>query len=774
MPTRTTVLSATALKFQPRRSLRQAGQRGHHVGRLRYWRRPKHRQPLCGIAWVLVFSCPLLADPPALAPIHLPAPDLNVSLLQWQRSQLTRDRALRNQIHTLQDLRGYQQQVRSRWRQMLGPWPPRTPLNARVTGRLQRNGYTVEKILLESQPGFFVTLNLYLPRNRAGKFPVVLSPIGHAPLGKAHHTHDNYQARFITLAKSGYVVCVWDPLGQGEREPYGQRTGNHHTVQGYQCMPSARHFCLYFLWDGIRCLDYLETRPEIDRTRISCAGCSGGGALTQYLAALDERITLAVPTSWIAESTHLTLDRGLHTESWFPGMCDPYGPGTAQLLACIAPRPLLILGNDHDAEFPTDTMARVAEETAALYRRLGLPHRLRYISVDSPHGFWRPARAHLYRFLERHLDGPHVPDPEPPTRTETAADLFCAPGGQVRNLPGSKTVFDLNREALQQLARQRATRRKQLSSADYFDFIRNGVLQSAQLTAHSFRRPDWQPRLEIRIPPPAAYAEGCCAYLPGFSTPARLYRNLPSRHLAVVIADDLSVGHARSSGLAEVGLNVLQLVADQTEDRREIMSGSPRTGRWALLLRHAAKAVHALPEFRGFSLVAVGEGLNAARAAQFAAISEPGRYQAVIALRGLADLHSLGHGAAQYHSHQMQPGALRWFDTDDLAAALAPLPQWIGDTRDARSQALDQNALTQRYRWTTGRYRLRPGPLYLAAGATKSAQLARWLKLHVPAHNHIRPHNHIRRHHHTRPATSVQQRKRVSPAHFPAVGSQAG
>ncbi|MBB74713.1 MAG: hypothetical protein CMJ75_09390, partial [Planctomycetaceae bacterium] len=82
--------------------------------------------------------------------------------------------------------------------------------------------------------------------------------------------------------------------------------------------------------------------------------------------------------------------------------------------------------------------------------------------------------------------------------------------------------------------------------------------------------------------------------------------------------------------------------------------------------------------------------------------------------------------------------------------------------------------LTQRYRWTTGRYRLRPGPLYLAAGATKSAQLARWLKLHVPAHNHIRPHNHIRRHHHTRPATSVQQRKRVSPAHFPAVGSQAG
>ncbi|MEE3371206.1 MAG: acetylxylan esterase [Planctomycetota bacterium] len=740
MPTGTTVRPAAAPKFQPPRNLRQAGQRWHRVRRHRYRHRTKPCQPLCCIAWVLAFSCPLLADPPTLSPNSLPAPDLNVSLLQWQRGQLARDQALRMQIDSLQNLRVYQQQVRSQWRQMLGPWPRRTPLNARCTGRLQRDSYTVEKILLESQPGFFVTVNLYLPRNRTGKLPVVLSPIGHAPLGKAHHTNDNYQARFITLAKSGYVVCVWDPLGQGEREPYGQRTGNHHTVQGYQCMPSARHFCLYFLWDGIRCLDYLETRPEIDRSRIACAGCSGGGALTQYLAALDDRITLAVPTSWIAESTHLTLDRGLHTESWFPGMCDPYGPGTAQLLACIAPRPLLILGNDHDAEFPADSMSRVAEETAALYSRLGLAHRLRYVSVDSPHGFWPPARAHLYRFLERHLDGPRVPDPEPPVRTETAADLFCAPGGQVRNLPGSKTVFDLNREALQQLARQRSTRRKQLSSVDYFDIIRNGVLQSARLAAHSFSRPGWQPQLQVRIPPPADYAEGCCAYLPGFSTPVRLYRNLSSRHLAVVIADNLSVGHARSSGLAEAGLNVLWLVADQTDDRREIMSGSPRTGRWALMFRHAATAVQALPEFKGISLVAVGEGLNAARAAQFAAISEPGRYRAVIALRGLTDLPSLGHGVAQFHSYQMQPGALRWFDADDLAAALAPLPQWIGDTRDARLQILDQKTLSDRYRWTTTRYRSRSGPLHLAAGTTGSPQLARWLKQHVPAHhNELQP-----------------------------------
>jgi hypothetical protein len=199
----------------------------------------------------------------------------------------------------------------------------------------------------------------------------------------------------------------------------------------------------------------------------------------------------------------------------------------------------------------------------------------------------------------------------------------------------------------------------------------------------------------------------------------------------VVIADDWSVGQARSSALAQTGLNVLHLAADHATDRREIMSGSLRIGRWALMLRNAASAAQALPEFQGCSLVALGEGLNAARAAQFAAISEPGHYQAVIALRGLADLRSLGHGVAQFHSHQMQPGALRWFDADDLAAALAPLPQWIGDTRNARLQTHDQKTLSRHYRWATTRYHA--GPLQLSAGQTESLPLARWIKRHVPS-----------------------------------------
>ena len=420
------------------------------------------------------------ADPTTSSSAAL-KPNLNQSLREYQLRQLNRDQALREQIDSLEELQEYQSRVRSNWQEILGRWPKRTPLNAKTVDRLERGEYVVEKILLQSQPGFYVPVNLYVPRGKSGPFPAVLSPIGHAPNGKAHHTGDNYQARFISLARKGYVVCTWDPLGQGEREPYAAKTGNHHYVQGFQCMPSGRHFCQYFIWDGIRCLDYLESRWEVDRKRIACAGSSGGGALTNYLAAMDERISLAVPTSWIAESTLLTDDGGLHTESWFPGMCDPHGPGTRQLLACIAPRPLLIIGNEHDGEFPPASMKRVANDIRALYMRLGISDRFDYRNVPTKHGFWPEARRELYRFANRHLDQPNEDARERETHPESIENLQCAPGGQVRNLPGSKTVFDLNRELMQTLADQRRARRSKLTAEKYRATIRDAVLRSARI-----------------------------------------------------------------------------------------------------------------------------------------------------------------------------------------------------------------------------------------------------------------------------------------------------
>ncbi|HND53695.1 MAG TPA: alpha/beta hydrolase family protein, partial [Pirellulaceae bacterium] len=163
-------------------------------------------------------------------------------------------------MNSRESIERYQREVRRRFVELLGEWPERTPLEPQVVGRLERDGYSIEKLVLQSQPGFYVPINLYLPASDAPanpqpspaktvvKRPAVLCPLGHAPTGKAHAPNvipgansnvgaDDYQALFVALVRRGYVVCAYDPLGQGEREPYGEKTGNHHHVQGYHCLP---------------------------------------------------------------------------------------------------------------------------------------------------------------------------------------------------------------------------------------------------------------------------------------------------------------------------------------------------------------------------------------------------------------------------------------------------------------------------------------------------------------------------------------------------------
>ncbi|MEE2738520.1 MAG: alpha/beta hydrolase family protein [Planctomycetota bacterium] len=654
----------------------------------------------------------------------LPEPDLNQSLMEHQLRQLKQDQAVREKINSIETLKAYQNKVRSNWLEILGPWPEKTPLKPVKVGQLERAGYRIEKILLQSQPGFYIPVNLYVPDGEDGPFPTVLSPIGHAPNGKTHDTRDNYQTRFITLAKKGYVVCTWDPLGQGEREPYGAQTGNHHSVQGFQCMPSGRHFCMYFIWDGIRCLDYLETRPEVDQKQIACAGCSGGGALTQYLSAIDERITLAVPTSWIAESTLLTVDPGLHTESWFPGMCDPYGPGTRQLLACIAPRPLLILGNQHDSEFPPESMKRVADDTYSLYKRLGIEARFQYTSVPTQHGFWPEARRELYRFLNHHFQQEQQNDLEPAVTTEPIESLQCAPGGQVRHLPGSRTVFDLNREIMTTLADQRETRRNTLSDAAYIKFIHNAILHSAQIKS-PFPSPVMHPVENLS----AKTSRYLLEYLPKFHTYATLYRSESTRRLIVIISDNNTAGKNWAMELQLSGWQVLHIESDKTDHRREIMSGSPRPGRWAHMLISGTSAISPYLLKQPESIILFGEGQTASLAVPFAAIAAPKAFTHVITLGGLDQINSLSSHYGETHPLQMLPGALRGFDESDVVSALAPRPALIGDVHNRENVPLTSSEINERFEWAIRRYQtLSHTPnLRLMSGPVSTAAIDTWL-----------------------------------------------
>ncbi len=169
----------------------------------------------------------------------------------------------------------------------------------RVTGTVERPGYRIEKVTFESRPRLYVTANLYVPAG-TGRRPAILGPLGHSVNGKAW---PSYQRLFSNLARKGYVVLAYDPFGQGERIEYpGSRPGqsalgggtSEHEYAGRRLILLGANFGLFRAWDGIRGIDYLLTRAEVDPERIGCCGQSGGGTLTQFLAALDSRIGVAV------------------------------------------------------------------------------------------------------------------------------------------------------------------------------------------------------------------------------------------------------------------------------------------------------------------------------------------------------------------------------------------------------------------------------------------------------------------------------------------------
>jgi len=216
-------------------------------------------------------------------------------------------------LATIEDVNRRRTYLREQMLEDLGGFPDRTPLNARVVGVLERTGYRIEKIIFDSQPHFYVTANLYLPTTGRPPYPAILFPLGHERGGK---TNPTWQQMLGSLATKGFVALAWDPVGQGERlqifdeDLRESKVGNsttEHTVVGTQCMLVGDHLARYTIWDGMRALDYLLTRKEVDPARIGLTGNSGGGTHTAYIAALDDRIQVAAPSCYIT-SWHLMLD----------------------------------------------------------------------------------------------------------------------------------------------------------------------------------------------------------------------------------------------------------------------------------------------------------------------------------------------------------------------------------------------------------------------------------------------------------------------------------
>lgn len=327
---------------------------------------------------------------------------------------------------------------------MLGEFPRKEPLNA-VTGSIaERDGYHVENIMFESRPDFWVTGNLYVPTVGNGPFPALISPCGHYPLARMT---PQYQSAYISFARCGFVVLAYDPIGQGERRQYwnpatgGTEVGGpvfEHSMAGQLLLLFGENLTGYFVWEGMRAIDYLLTRPEVDPERIGCAGHSGGGTLTKFIAVADERVQCAAILEGGTANQWPTRDIGIADieQNLFPAALD--GIDNVDLHAAIAPRPLLA-----GIESYSEGFNKAADAIRTRYRQLGADEKFETIAADDPHA-WTPKlrRATTDWFCRWFYKRPG-PEQELAFETSPPEALYCTPNGSLLYSHKGATIFSI-------------------------------------------------------------------------------------------------------------------------------------------------------------------------------------------------------------------------------------------------------------------------------------------------------------------------------------------
>lgn len=351
----------------------------------------------------------------------------------------------KSSLSTKAEAEAYIVDVRERIAKTFAPMPTKkTPLNPKVTGILDRDGYTVEKVIFESRPKFLVTAHLYLPKERKGKIPGVVGSCGHSANGK---NAEAYQSFAQGLARMGTACLIFDPIGQGERSQYLDPAGKlliksatgEHNHAGNQMELIGEFLGSWRAWDGIRALDYLLTRPEINPQHVGITGNSGGGTMTTWLIGLERRWTMGAPACFVS-----TWRRNLENELPQDNeQCPPrslaYGLDHDDYLAAMAPRPIIILAKEQDY-----FDVRGSEESYArlrhLYGLLGAEDKVQLHIGPTTHGYSQENREAMYRFFNS-LTGASDAEVEPSLTIEDDATLYCTSHGQVGLDPGSRTVF---------------------------------------------------------------------------------------------------------------------------------------------------------------------------------------------------------------------------------------------------------------------------------------------------------------------------------------------
>jgi cephalosporin-C deacetylase-like acetyl esterase len=632
-------------------------------------------------------------------------PDMLPALLAKQLNALdAKWDAERAKIHTAADVEERNRFVREAVRKMTHGTPERNPLNAVVVRTHQRDGYRIENVMFESRPDFWVTGSLYVPTTGGGPFPGIIAPCGHYWQGRLD---PEFQAAYQNLVKSGFVVLGYDPIGQGERRQFWDpETGRsavpyptyEHSLPGHVLLLMGQDLTHYRIWDGMRAIDYLLTRPEVDHSKIGCEGHSGGGTLTMYLGAVDERVQCVVINEggtghrWPVSAKFLRGGPSDVEQNVFPAAI--YGIDRCDLHVAIAPRPLLALTENYSLPFE-----RAADHIRRRYEQLGAADHFATGEATDPHAFTSKLRLTVTDWFCRWFYGRPGPSVEPEIRIEEPHAHYCTPTGSIRDARQGQTIFSL---ILKQGAALPPPRPVPSGGADLDAFrSRLAVEIRAQLRIGTTDQP-LAPRLLVTTPR-RGYRVEKVQFLsePGVYIPAWVFlpdRKAPGR--AIVYADEAGkeadgMEFGTLEQLARKGRTVIAVdlrgIGETALENPSDLNESPfshlfnaetaavyaawymdrcLSGMRVLDLIRSVDYALSRPDVDSSGVEMIGKGACAVWALYAAALDA--RIQALVAERGLISYASLtGVDRYRHSSGVFVRDVLKYFDLPQVAAAMA-------------------------------------------------------------------------------------------------------
>lgn len=626
-------------------------------------------------------------QPDGVAAGHL----VEVYLKQQFYQQLDARTAALEQLKGPTACRAWQQERREFFVRQLGGFPARTPLEAKVVGHLDGEGYRVEKVIFASRPDHHVTANLYLPKS-PGPYPAVLVPCGHSHDGKAA---GGYQRISILLAKNGMAALCYDPIGQGERYQMLDFEHDHehfksvsyplpvphprvqylctteHTTMGLGCILLGTNIAQYRIWDGMRAIDYLQSRDDIIADKIGCTGNSGGGTLTAYLMALDERIVAAAPACYLTTFRRLIDTKGAQDAEQNIFAQIAFGMDEPDYVMMRAPKPTLICAGTRDVTFDIEGTWDLFRQSKRFYSRLGFPERVELNEADAPHGFYLQQREAAARWMHRWLlgkdkviqevDPDSLPDPISDEQLRalsegdwTQEQLYCSPEGQVLLMEGEKSVFQINAESEQQLREKREAAWQKFSVAQRQALVRQTIdlsnphsdtarksyesVGTIQRDGYSIEKLVLTPDDGIRLPAlafiPTKLSGQACLYLHGTSmqadaAPGGPIESLVKQGRLVLAAELRGIGETESGhdkqdyGRGRFGRDVQEVFLAYLIGRSYVGMRTQDVVSWARLLsEYQTTSGHR----NQIHLIAIGE---AAVPALHAAALQPDRFASV-------------------------------------------------------------------------------------------------------------------------------------------------